>query len=546
MEIIDIVGFLDGERNNGLTTRDAIKELVDNSLDAGATEIYVGIVRNDNQNIDIFVKDNGKGIDSAFMNKILSFGGRVPNGRGSIGRFGVGLSSAACCQSLRTEIYSKNADSKNRYSSYLDIEEIKKTRLLPSATDVDEIIGMPHIKLDGDNGTIVVFRNCDNLERQRIDTLSKHIVDDLGETYRYIIKDGVNIYVNDEPVSIVDPLMLIENCKNINIYGKGDEKWDIEPIVMPGIIDPETGKDAEIMIKVSMMDMDKIRESGIKETGFNMANQGFYIIRHNRQIGRSLTLDMYEKHNSMNYFRGEIIFPIVLDKYFGVQKNKSRFSVDSDLKEEINKNINLKNVFAEIKEIYGSKAKEGKTKNIPDDVTMAEMIMATVNKELKEVKYQPTNKELAEEKTKEEKARKEKDEKIDKIKKNDEVPKEERDQMINEIENRFQLEFDMPRKIVYECHRNGPFYDVFPGGKHTEIRINTDHPFFTKIYEKATQNKELLLHLNLFLYTLAKAQMDYMHSPETREFYENQINERSLILKKCLKVADSTDYYKEE
>jgi len=69
--------------------------------------------------------------------------------------------------------------------------------------------------------------------------------------------------------------------------------------------------------------------------GINQENQGFYLVRHNRQIGRALTLDLFSRHPSLNYFRAEISFSPALDELFGVQTNKSRFTLKGKLKDKL-------------------------------------------------------------------------------------------------------------------------------------------------------------------------------------------------------------------
>ena len=72
------------------------------------------------------------------------------------------------------------------------------------------------------------------------------------------------------------------------------------------------------------------------------------------------------------------------------------------------------------------------------------------------------------------------------------------------IENKFQ--FYRPFKRVLEFIESGNFYFPRPKGKNTEVVINTAHPFYKKVYERATQNN-MDVFLDLLLFTLAKADL---------------------------------------
>ena len=69
--------------------------------------------------------------------------------------------------------------------------------------------------------------------------------------------------------------------------------------------------------------------------GFNMANQGFSVVRNGREIRHGQSLGCFTKRADFNYFRGEIVFPACLDELFNVQIIKGRYSLDVRLKDAI-------------------------------------------------------------------------------------------------------------------------------------------------------------------------------------------------------------------
>lgn len=194
--LISNYGYIDSVRYLGLTTVDAINELIDNSFDADAKRIHIHILEDFN-GISIVVEDDGRGIEADKIDKVLAFGGRLvsPSNKITTGRFGWGLSAAACCQAPRTEIYSKI--NQKWFYSYIDLEQMKKLAepIIPEAAEALPPAVIP-LKLKTRTGTVVYLKNCDNLDYKTKKALADHLVDNIGEIHRYQLRAGKKIYVN--------------------------------------------------------------------------------------------------------------------------------------------------------------------------------------------------------------------------------------------------------------------------------------------------------------------------------------------------------------
>lgn len=98
---INIQGLLKSIKEKDFVFWKALNEMIDNSIDAGATQI--NIYTNES---DLIFEDNGKGFDSfETMNQAFNFACSVKNGS-SIGRYGVGLKDASVKYSTSTMIES--------------------------------------------------------------------------------------------------------------------------------------------------------------------------------------------------------------------------------------------------------------------------------------------------------------------------------------------------------------------------------------------------------------------------------------------------------
>ena len=219
---------------------------MDNAIEAGAKEIRIYFRQRGSKGsyeIDAAVYDNGRGMSPNVLKMVTSFGGSMRYGnREGIGRFGMGMKTAALSMSPVMELYSwqeKNAF----YKMTLDVEDIGKDRSnsveLPDPTfsselpsevadlfteamvfpdkneqdllatrddDLNEVLGA--------SGTIVFLPNCDRLSYAKAQTLVDHAVKEMGRVYRRLLARGVALYVNNRKVEIFDPTYWMPNARH--------------------------------------------------------------------------------------------------------------------------------------------------------------------------------------------------------------------------------------------------------------------------------------------------------------------------------------------
>ncbi|MEV2247593.1 ATP-binding protein [Streptomyces sp. NPDC049970] len=93
-------------RNHSLET--ALADLVDNSVDAGATDTLIRIVRNAGRLCSLYVVDNGSGIAPEAIDDAMTLGGRRTYKTGDLGRFGIGLKAASFSQARSLTLLSRD------------------------------------------------------------------------------------------------------------------------------------------------------------------------------------------------------------------------------------------------------------------------------------------------------------------------------------------------------------------------------------------------------------------------------------------------------
>ncbi len=113
------------------STTSALCEQVDNALQAGASEIRVYFRQYGSRGsyeIDAAVYDNGRGMSPSVLKVAMAFGGSMRfASRTGIGRFGMGMKTAALSLSPTLEVYSWQ-EPRAFYNMTLDVEEIGRDR----------------------------------------------------------------------------------------------------------------------------------------------------------------------------------------------------------------------------------------------------------------------------------------------------------------------------------------------------------------------------------------------------------------------------------
>lgn len=77
------------------TLESAIADLVDNSIDAGASRVSIRLLTRDDRLTQVEVLDNGRGMDAAAANAAMTIGHQREYTDGDLGHFGMGLKAAS-------------------------------------------------------------------------------------------------------------------------------------------------------------------------------------------------------------------------------------------------------------------------------------------------------------------------------------------------------------------------------------------------------------------------------------------------------------------
>jgi hypothetical protein len=244
------------------STAAASREIVDNALEAGASEVHLVFEEGRSGKRPIVTSiafiDDGAGMLSKMARFALSWGGGTHFDEPEfIGKFGFGLPNASINQTKRVEVYTRVSDSQPFAVATLDIDTFAEHGVQsipePKEGDLPDFVAgyVKRNQLDLSHGTVVVWNQPDRLTYKSPGYLKEHLVDDFGVTYRYMLGEpgrrngrlGARIVVAGQSVEPVDPLFLTPGAR---LYRSPDEGGAIlsEERFLPVVYheDPERGE----------------------------------------------------------------------------------------------------------------------------------------------------------------------------------------------------------------------------------------------------------------------------------------------------------------
>ena len=267
--LINISQVYESLRYNDYSVENGLGEIVDNSVEAGASEIRVyftkklkRIGKKDIEEIDkIIILDNGSGMSPEVLAKCLVLGCSMreqKNGKMGIGKFGVGMTLGSISLARHVEVYSRDTVNGAFFYTYIDLDEINKEsrETIPAPVEKsvpDEYEGF----FEGHSGTMVVLSNCDRMDGSGKKTspseMNGLIATYLGRTYRKFIEAGLKIYLDDRQVFLHDPLYY-SGPTQFDTREKQDPKADLystSTIDLP--IPGREGETAPVTIRITLL-----------------------------------------------------------------------------------------------------------------------------------------------------------------------------------------------------------------------------------------------------------------------------------------------------
>jgi hypothetical protein len=302
----------------------AIADVVDNCFDADASTIKIRVWTEERQ-FRLAIGDDGIGMNQDVLDEALRLGSLTAKDPVSdIGKFGMGLVTAGLSLARQTKVITHQGDA--YLTSIVDVDVVKQEnafcKFLGESTDEDKAL-IDREFPDSESATIVLFDRCDGVRNTNTSVFAKTLAKHLGRIHRYFLKAEKSILINGEPVRVVDPLELDD--EDTEIFS--DEEY---PVTVK--VGGEERRE-DIRIRIALIPRDAA--GGDRDIAIGLRNQGFYLLRNEREIRSADTLDAFTKHNDFNRMRGEVFFTGELDNIVGIDFTKRDIVLEQSLKDQL-------------------------------------------------------------------------------------------------------------------------------------------------------------------------------------------------------------------
>lgn len=320
-------------RDIGYDLPSALADIVDNSIDAGASQVDVDLV---DEGLDSWIRvtDNGMGMSRSQLDEAMRYGSSSTYAGDALGHFGLGLKTGSLSQCRRLTVASRRLDGKHLAVRRWDLDTVEREDAwvleTPSGRDRRSHLTAP---LEGGAGTVVLWEKLDRIlafrrpspghVRRAMDALADEVGSHLAMVFHRFIsgessdnKRPVTIRVNGRPLVPWDPFARAEprtrplHEQEVSLEtDEGTVEIRVAPYVLP-----------------AQMEFSSI-EAHQAAAGPNRWNrqQGFYIYRRERliQSGGWNRLRTYDEHAKLA--RIAIDLPVGHEHLFGI--NVAKMSV---------------------------------------------------------------------------------------------------------------------------------------------------------------------------------------------------------------------------
>jgi hypothetical protein len=328
-------------RDLGYEFSDAVAEIVDNSIQAGANVIQVNL-QFDGYDSYLTVLDNGVGMTPSEIREAMRFGSMRDYEQDDLGKFGLGLKTSSLSQCDSLTVSSRNSEKKVQIHSYSwDMDHINKVdrwEILP--IEIDDLLNPVVEHLYSTTGTAVTWEklnrllNFQNPAGGRAENDFKKLTQDLkvslGATFhRYLTGEQrskkVMIFVNGDLVESWDPFCRTE--KNA---------VELESFTIPISMDGKNGLVKFRPFVLPAQSQFSSSSAHLRAGGPAKWNkqQGFYIYRAGRllQSGGWCGLRTSDEHSKLARVLVEI--PAGFDDLFKVNISKMKINFPREMREE--------------------------------------------------------------------------------------------------------------------------------------------------------------------------------------------------------------------
>jgi hypothetical protein len=345
----------------GYSIETAIADIIDNSITAGAKNIWIDYDWK-GSNTTLSILDDGLGMDNEELIQAMRPGSKNPleeRNRDDLGRFGLGLKTASFSQSRKFTVYAKSKSHEPNFWTW-DLDFVnqeqawKLIRFIPNEEKWSQIIESV------ETGTCVIWWDLDRLTKhtseesedakakfmETMDSVKSH----LSMVFHRYIDEGLKIFFREREIKSWDPFMIGVD----GLQTKPETRLEGGSIRIKGFVLPHRSK-----LSAEQYNYGK----GPKDNW--TAHQGFYVYRNRRLLVAGDWLGLFKREVHYDLCRIQVDLPNNFDNDWQIDIKKSIARPPSIYREQI---LSLaKEARNQAVEVYRHKGKVLKRKLASDE-----------------------------------------------------------------------------------------------------------------------------------------------------------------------------------
>ena len=326
---------IEGLRDTGYNFETAVADLVDNSIAAGATKISVQVEQDFRGDVRLSIADDGCGMNRDELVQAMQYGSPKRPDPASLGKYGLGLKTASTAFCRCLSLVSRSSGNDLALMATWDLDHVvDRQKWLLQISDEPDEEALQHLDevASGSSGTAVLWSKVDRLLRDYQDPAGaparkalakrcRELREHIAMTYqRFLDKSdsrarNVEITVNGEDVAPWDPF-----------------QKSLSELVAEELVDVE-GAEAKFHVRAYILPRreefpnDKLA----REARLSSNMQGLYIYREERLIHEADWLGMFQQEPHSTLLRIEFSFDHKLDDAFHLDIKKSQIILNDGL-----------------------------------------------------------------------------------------------------------------------------------------------------------------------------------------------------------------------
>jgi hypothetical protein len=331
--------LIEGLRDTGYDVNTALADVIDNSVDAGASAIAVHIDMEADGEIVISVADNGCGMNREALLNGMTYGATSKPDPKRLGKFGLGLKTASTAFCRRLSVISRDSETAKPLKAIWDLDHVVKVgdwELLLDAPTKEEL-SLLNGAAAGHSGTVVVWEKVDRLLKAYRDPAGGHARNALTRVIDAFKDHASMVYQRflDAKDSRARTISMTVNGTKLKPWSPFCEDESETEVVADETQEVEMGDDSTASFRIRAFVLPRREQFSSPEAAtrakIKNQNQGVYIYRENRLIHPADWLGMFAKEPHVTLLRVEFSFDHSLDEAFQVDIKKSQILLNETL-----------------------------------------------------------------------------------------------------------------------------------------------------------------------------------------------------------------------